>query len=325
MNAEIAWLMEGDPAIRWQTMRDLLDLPAGEWQAEQQRTLTTGWGADFLARQDPDGRWGQGLYSPKWISTTYTLLSLRGIGIPPGSLAAQSGAAQLIDGLLGKALDDDFRARLARLDRCIVGMLLELCSYFQVVDTRLATVAQNLLDERMPDGAWNCRKGRDRDVCHSSVHTTINVLEGIRDYLDFVDNPASRRQRPALEEAEKSALEFLLQHRLFRSSTTNEVIKPAFAEICYPPRYFYDYLRALDYFARIQFPYDPRLQDGIDLLHLQQRKDGRWPLGKRHSGLDYFTMEKGPGAARWNTLRALRVLKWWKAVTAPLTKEHAHA
>jgi hypothetical protein len=119
----IAWLLAGDPAIRWQTMRDLLDAPAKVWQAERKRTLTEGWGARLLALQDADGRWGGGLYSPKWISTTYTLLLLRDIGIPQDCAPAQRGARLAVDGLLGERCDEDFARRLVALDRCIVGML----------------------------------------------------------------------------------------------------------------------------------------------------------------------------------------------------------
>ncbi len=306
-----AWLLSGDPAIRWQTMRDLLERPESEWQAEQERTQSEGWGARLLEKQDPDGRWGGGLYSPKWISTTYTLLTLRGIGIPRACPQAKRGAAVLLDGMLGKFLDSDFRHNLARMDRCIVGMLLELGVYFQVDDRRIEAIAQNLLDERLPDGAWNCRKGRDRFVHHSSFHTTFNVLEGLRDYLELQSGPL----RPALLEAEQQALEFMLQHRLFRSSTTGQVIHPRFATFRYPHRYFYDYLRGLCYFARANAPRDPRLQDAIDLLKKQRREDGCWPTHSRISGLVFFDMEKGKGPSRWNTLRALRVLRWWNQST----------
>jgi len=308
------WLLQGDPAIRWQTMRDLLDMPSEIWQPEQALTAEEGWGARLLAHQDSDGTWGGGLYSPKWVSSTYTLLTLRAIGIPRSTPKAQTGTALVLDGMLGKDLDLAFRKQLARCDRCVVGMILQLSVYFQIEDGRVEAMVQNLLDERMPDGAWNCRRGRDKTVHHSSFHTTLNVLEGLRDYLDFA-NPASS-QRAAILSAEQSALEFLLQHQLYRSDKTNEVISEKFTYLSFPPRWYYDILRGLSCFASAKAlqasgQQDARLQDAISLLQARQRSDGFWPVQHKHSGLSFFDMEKTGGPSRWNTLRALRVLKWW--------------
>jgi hypothetical protein len=302
----IAWLLAGDPAIRWQTMRDLLDAPAKVWQTERKRTLTEGWGARLLARQDADGRWGGGLYSPKWISTTYTLLLLRDIGIPQDCAAAQHGARLAVDGLLGEQRDDDFAQRLVALDRCIVGMLLAISVYFRVTDVRTDAIVDNLLDELMPDGAWNCRRHTRARPTHSSFHTTLNVLDGLREYLDS----GRRRAADKVRADEKSALELLLQHRLFRSDKTGEVIRPEFAEGAFPHRWHYDYMRALAYFARANAPRDRRLEESIALLKSRRNRDGRWSAGKQYSGRVFFRFEP-PGPSRWNTLRALRILRWW--------------
>jgi len=303
----IAWLLDGDPAIRWQTMRDLLAAPAAEWQAEQQRTLSEGWGARLLALQAADGRWGGGIYSPKWTSTTYTLLTLRGIGIPRHCPAAQRGAALVINEIIGARLDDAFRKRLVECDRCVVGMVLSLAVYFEIDDQRLEAIAENLLAELMPDGAWNCRRNRRPRPTHSSFHTTFNVLEGLRDYIEL-RNPPLRQEILA---AEQRALELLLQHKLFRSDKTGQVIDEKFTHLAYPPRWHYDVLRGLVYFARVNAPHDPRLQDAIDLLNNRRRKDGCWPVQQKYSGKVFFDMEKTGGPSRWNTLRALRVLRWW--------------
>lgn len=307
MNPAIDWLMEGDPAIRWQTMRDLLDRPLEEWQAEQRRTLTEGWGSLFLSHQGADGRWGGGLYSPKWISSTYTLLTLRGIGIPRDCEAAQRGAELVLDGMLGKSLDQEFHRRLAGCDRCIVGMILLLAVYFEIDDARVQAMVENLLVETMPDCAWNCRRSDRSHPRHSSFHTTFNVLEGLRDYVELGQGALKEE----VLNAEQRALEFMLQHKLFRSDKTNEIINVNFTYFSYPYRWYYDVLRGLSYFARANAPRDPRLQDAIDLLHQRQRKDGLWPVQHKHPGRVYFDMEKTGEPSRWNTLRALRVLRWW--------------
>jgi hypothetical protein len=308
-NTTIGWLMEGDAAIRWQTMRDLLDAPGAEWQAEQAATAQTGWGAQLLAHQDADGRWGGGLYAPKWTSTTFTLLMLRAIGLPRDHAAAQQGAALVLNGLLGERCDDKFRQALAACDRCIVGMILSLSVYFQIDDARVDAIIENVLAEMMADGAWNCRKHRKPFPKHSSFHTTLNVLDGVRDVLELCPHTSYHRDLVA---AEQSALELLLQHKLFRSDKSGAVINPKFTLFSFPPYWHYDVLRGLSYFARAQANRDPRAQDAIDLLHHKRLPDGTWPVQNRYSGKVFFNMESLSKPSRWNTLRALRILRWWE-------------
>lgn len=306
----IDWLMRGDPAIRWQTMRDLLGAPAKQWQAEQRKTLTEGWGAQLLAHQDEAGTWGGGVYSPKWISTTYTLLMLRDIGIPRDCAPAQRGARIAVDGLAGRLDDPQFAQRILNQDRCLIGMALEIAVYFSVDDWRIEALVDNLLDEVMPDGAWNCRKHRKPLPHHSSFHTTFNVLDGLRDYVALYKG---KRNAEALA-AEQNALALLLQHRLFRSDKTGDVINDKWTLLAYPHRWHYDFMRGLSYFARVDAPRDERLQDAIDLLLTKRMQDGTWPNEYKYAAKTFFNMEGvGDKPSRWNTLRALRVLKWWEA------------
>jgi hypothetical protein len=305
----IPWLMEGDPAIRWQTMRDLQAAPARRWQAERRRTVDEGWGAQFLALQAPDGSWGGGIYSPKWISTTYTLLSLCDIGVPREHPSAQKAAALVLDRLLGPRRDDVFLRRLARCDRCVVGMCLRFAAYYGLRDARLEAVVENLLEEMMADGAWNCRRQRTPKPHHSSLHTTFNVLEGLREWLETTPKHALRNDVLA---AEKSALEFVLEHRLFKSDHTGEIIDYRFTLLSFPNRWFYNVLRGLVYFARVNAPHDERLRDAIEVLNGRRRADGTWPVQHKYSGKIFFDMEKTGGPSRWNTLRALRVMQWWE-------------
>jgi len=323
-DSTIDFLMSGDPAIRWQTMRDLLGAPEAEWRAEQRRTLETGWGAQLLAQQDPEGTWGGGLYSPKWTSTTYTLLALIHIGIPPDCAAAQEAACLLLEGMLGEAYDTAFARKLKDMDRCIVGMLLEIAVYFGITDVHTAdagrrdadrteAIVDNLLEEIMPDGGWNCRKGRKMSnrpaPHHSSFHTTSSVLDGLREYMER----RSGSQSQAVLAAEQSAREILLEHRLLYSDHTGQEINPQFARLVYPYRWHYSLLRGLGYFARVNAPRDGRLQDAITLLNGKRRPDGLWPLESKYGGVVFFNMERVGKPSRWVTLRALRVLKWWSS------------
>jgi hypothetical protein len=322
MDEIINWLMEGDAAIRWQTLRCLLDAPEPDWLAERQRTLSEGWGARLLARQDANGRWGAkslvhhssdghwggGLYLPKWTSTTYTLLTLCSIGIPPDYAPARRGAEQVVGGLLGETCSAAFYKNLASCDRCVVGMMLRFGVYFRIDPERIEALADNLLNEMMPDGAWNCRKARHPRPEHSSFHTTLNVLEGLREYIEA----GGGKQHAVALAAEQSALELMLQHGLFKSHHTGEPADPKFTLLSFPPYWHYDVLRGLAYFARIGTEHDPRIQDAIDLLNARQRKDGAWPVQHKHSGQVFFDMEKTGGPSRWNTLRARQVLRWWE-------------
>jgi hypothetical protein len=289
-------------------MRDLQGAPVEEWQAEQGRTLQEGWGARLLALQAPDGSWGGGIYSPKWISTTYTLLTLCAIGIPRDHGPAQRAAALVLDKELGSTRDDKFMRNLAACDRCIVGMDLFIAAYFGIHDARMDAMVENLLVEMMPDGGWNCRRHRRPEPHHSSFHTTFNVLEGLREWLETTPEHALRGEVLA---AEQRALEFALEHRLFKSDKTGAIIHHNFTLLSYPHRWYYNVLRGLAYFARLNASHDERLGDAMALLRERRRDDGTWPVQHKYGGKVFFDMEKTGGPSRWNTLRALRVLAWW--------------
>jgi hypothetical protein len=306
----IRWLLEGDPAIRWQVLQDVLGSAERTVQRERRKVARAGWGARLLARQDPEGTWAGGmssdggLYSPKWISTTYTMLLLRDAGLPAANRQARKACGLLLDGGLQRDGGINYGWR-GRSETCITGMVLSLLSYFEYDDDRLDTLADHLLGQQMPDGGWNCR--RDLDATHSSVHTTISVLEGLRLY----ELHGGRKVR-LIRAAQRRGREFLLVHRLFRSQRTGDIIKPIFLRFSFPPRWHYDILRALDYFQAVNAPRDRRLGEAIDILRSTRRADGRWTLQNRYKGKTYFELERLGAPSRWNTLRALRVLKWWE-------------
>ena len=301
----VNWLLSGDPAIRWQVMRDLLDFPEEEYEKVRERVALEGWGADLLSRQDANGTWANGLYSPKWTSTTYTLLTLQHFGLPRDHPQVQRACSLF----LLKGLNHDGGINLFKSidysETCVNGMLLSLLSYFCSSDERVHSVADYLLHEQMRDGGWNCE--RINGARHGSFHTTISVLEGFREYASIHPAPAS------LMDAAQRAHTFLLNHHLYKSHRTGAVVNPAMTRMNFPPRWHYDFIRALDYFQSVNAPHDERMGDAIDLLKEKQRKDGRWPAYRPWSGRMYFEMEKAGTPSRWNTLRALRVLKWWES------------
>ena len=303
----IQWLLDGDPAIRWQTLRNLVGAGDRAVERERRRVAREGWGARLLARQDREGTWAGGLYSPKWTSTTYTMLTLRDFGLPSTNRQARKACRLLLDRGLqrdGGINYGTWAQWVRRGETCVTGMILSILSYFECEDARLDTIAGYLLGQQMPDGGWNCQ--RPSGATHSSVHTTISVLEGLQHY-ELHHGRALR----AVRRAQRRGREFLLAHRLFRSHRTGEIIKPAFTRFAFPPRWHYDILRALDHFQAVNAPGDPRLAEAIDIVRRSRREDGRWSLQHSYKGRTYFDLERLGAPSRWNTLRALRVLKWW--------------
>jgi hypothetical protein len=304
----IDWLLDGDPSIRWQALRDVVGAADGAVQRERRKIARDGWGARLLAEQDPEGTWAGGrssdggLYHPKWTSTTYTMLLLRDFGLAPTNRQARRACALLLDE--GLQRDGGINYGWSPSETCVTGMVLSILSYFQVDDDRLNTLVDHLLRQQMPDGGWNCR--RRFGATHASVHTTISVLEGLRLY-----ELQRRRNVRAVRAAQARGREFLLVHRLLRSHRTGEIIKPIFLKFSFPPRWHYDILRALDYFQAAGAPRDERLGEAIDIVRSTQRADDRWPLDNSYKGKTWFQLERVGAPSRWNTLRALRVLKWW--------------
>jgi hypothetical protein len=307
LDSTVEWLLAGDPAIRWQALRDLVGAPAGRVERQRRTIAREGWGRRLLARQDARGTWAGGLYSPKWTSTTYTMLLLRDFGLPSTNRQARKACALLLDEGLqpdGGINYGTWASWIRRSETCITGMVLSILSYFEFEDVRLDTIARHLLEQQMADGGWNC--ARAGGATHSSVHTTISALEGLRNY-----ELHRERKLRGIRRAQQRGREFLLVHRLFRSHRTGEIIKKQFVRFAFPPRWHYDILRALDYFQSVDAPRDRRLTEAIGVVRSGQGADGRWPLQHSYRGKTYFELETQGAPSRWNTLRALRVLKWW--------------
>lgn len=281
MGDVLHWLGAGDPAIRWQVQRDLTDEP---WTATRELVFQQGWGAELLSHRSADGTWPTGWYSPKWVSTFYSLQVLQQLGVP----APESVHALLDGGLHDGGIFTPWVAH--HDDLCVTGMMLTMA---RVAAVDMPGAVDRLLDTQFPDGGWNCQL----DDAHSSLHTTLSVLEGLASFEDREDVRA----------AADAGREFLLRHRLYRSHRTGEVIRPEFTRFSFPHYWFYDVLRALDYWRG--HDWDDRLADALDLVHTKQR-DGLWNLQNKHPGRTWFDMESPGTPSRWNTLRALRVLRW---------------
>jgi hypothetical protein len=305
------WLLDSDPAIRWQVLRDLVRAPADVVAAERARVATEGWGARLLALQGEDGQWAGGACFPAqslnwreenqgqpWISTLPTLQLLWDFGIDPASDRVRRAVARVHENCRWEHAGQAFWS--GEVEPCINGRTITLGTYF---GQDVTGVVARLLREQLADGGWNCEA--ENGSVRSSFATTINVLEGLlaheRATGGSADSVAARRRGE----------EYLLERRLTRRKSTGEVVKPEWQLFSFPTRWHYDVLRALDYFRSVGDPPDPRLHEAIDLLRSKRQPDGTWLLENTHPGRVHFPLEDGDGRpSRWNTLRALRVLRW---------------
>lgn len=302
MDGLVKWLLEGDPAIIYQTERDVLGAEPERLEELQERMLEKGWVKAFLEKRDPEtGLWGRGLYSPKWISTTYTLLDLKNCGVDSALQEFQTSVRLLVEGLWKIPEKKNERWQ----DLCICGMLLNLACYGGIQHKNLEEMIDYVLDKQFPDGAWNCRWEFDHD--HSSLHTTINILEGLLEYK----NHGYAYRRDEIERAIGEAHEFILMHHLFLSDRTGDVIDRKMTMLSYPSRWRYDVLRCLDYFQAAGVSYDPRMEAAFALIEKKRKKEGSWPVQQKYTGRVHFDMEQTGEASRWNTLRVLRVLQYY--------------
>jgi hypothetical protein len=309
--AVLDWLLDSDPAIRWQVLRDLVDAPTEVVAADRARVANEGWGARLLALQGDDGQWAGGACFPErslyqsvknegqpWISTLPVLELLQEFGIDPCSERVRQAVARVRDGCRWEHAGEPFFS--GEVEPCINGRVVTLGTYF---DQDVDGVVARLLGEQLEDGGWNCEA--ENGSIRSSFDTTINVLEGL------LAHERASGGSPESVAARRRAEEYLLERKLFRRKSTGEVVNPAYLQFSFPARWHYDVLRALEYFRVGGDPPDPRVGEAIELLRSKRQPDGAWLLENTHRGRVPFPLEEGDGRpSRWNTLRALRVLRW---------------
>jgi hypothetical protein len=301
------WLLDSDPAIRWQVLRDLADAPPSTVAAERARVADEGWGVRLLALQGEDGQWEGGALFPArkpeipgqpWTATAYSLVLLQDFGIDPRNPKVRRAVEQVREHSRWEHAGQRFFS--GEVEPCINGMVVSLGAYF---DQDVNDVVARLVAEQLEDGGWNCEA--ENGSVRSSFHTTIRVLEGLLDH----ERATGGWAKSVL--ARRRGEEYLLERRLFRRKSNGEVVDPAFLQFSFPTRWHYDVLRGLEYFRAVGNSPDPRLDEAIALLKSKMQPDGTWLLENTHPGAVHFTIDRGDGRrSRWNTLRALRVLRW---------------
>jgi hypothetical protein len=296
----LAWLLESDPAIRWQAMRDLTDASPASVAAERARVAREGLGAEILARQESDGAWHRA-GSPVWLPTLYTMLLLRATGVDRTEPAVNTAMVRLQAGFRWEEEHGRKPFFEGEVEPCINGGVLALGGYF---GRPSASLAQRLLGEQLADGGWNCEAPKSG---RSSFHSSICVLEGLLEYERAV-GPS-----PEISTSRRRGEQYLLERSLFRRLSTGEVALGAFLELAFPPRYHYDILRALDYFRAASVEPDPHMEEALRFVENKRQSDGRWLLDQSYDEALAFPFSESAGEpSRWNTLRALRVLRWYE-------------
>jgi hypothetical protein len=307
----IAWLLDSDPAIRWQVLSDLTGASQEEVAAERARVQHEGWGARLLTLEGADGLWEGGACFPAaytggeegqpWTATMHTLQTLQIFGLDPASDPARRAVALIAEH--GRWEHAGQRYFDGEVEPCINGRTIEAGAYYGV---DVAPLVDRILGERLSDGGWNCEA--ENGSVRSSFDTTLTVLDGL---LEFERATGGSAQ---VEEARRSGEEYLLERSLFRRKSTGEVVDPAYLDFAFPYYWHYDVLRALDYFRRSGAERDPRMAEAVEVVRSKRQPDGRWLLDRVHPGRVHFALEDGVGQpSRWNTLRALRVLGWWES------------
>jgi hypothetical protein len=307
------WLLDSDPAIRWQVLRDLVNASADVVAAERARVATEGWGARLLALQGRDGQWAGGACFPAhssnwrkegqgqpWTATLPTLQLLSDFGVDPASDAVRRAVRRVADHCRWEHAGQPFFS--GEVEPCINGRTVTLGIYF---NQDVAGVVARLLSEQLEDGGWNCEA--ENGSVRASFATTINVLEGLLAFERRTGGSA------AISAARRRGEEYLLERKLLRRKSTGEIINPAWLQFSFPIRWHYDVLRALDYFRAAGGEPDPRLEEAITLVRSKRQADGTWLLENTYPGKTHFALEDGDNhPSRWNTFRALRVLNWYE-------------
>ena len=310
MNA-LDWLLDADPAIRWQAMRDLTDAPADQVAAERARVATEGWGAQLLALRRKDGQWDTGTPEPEWVSLL-ALLLLRDMGLDASSEEARKAIGLVRNNATWHSRGPWHGTPVfaGEVEPCINGRVVTIGSYF---GQDVTGIVERLLGEQMADGGWNCEQ--ENGSTRGSFHTTINVLEGLLEHKRATGGSAE--VNAALDRGQ----EYLLERRMLRRLSSGELIDSAFTLFSFPTGYHYDALRGLDYLRAAGVTPDARMAEAIDLVRSKRDAEGRLPLENPHEielvnarvrDLEFDMDEHEGRPSHWNTLRAMRVLNWYE-------------
>ncbi|HEY7020300.1 MAG TPA: hypothetical protein VH349_04230 [Ktedonobacterales bacterium] len=299
------WLLDADPAIRWQVLLDLTDASSEEVARERARVAHEGWGAQLLAAQGADGYWGVGATNPEWV-TLRALLLLRDMGLDPTSEEARRAVTRVRgnvtwQGVLPQDVAWHGKPLFAgEVEPCVNGRVVAIGAYF---GEDAQDIVDRLLGEQMADGGWNCEA--ENGSTRGSFHTTICVLEGLLEYERATGGS------PVMTAARERGQEYLLERRMLRRVSSGDVIDPAWTHFAFPTGYHFDVLRGLDYLRSAGMRPDARMVEAIDLVASKRDAEGRWARENVYPD----ELDAEPGVAegepsRWITLRALRVLHW---------------
>jgi hypothetical protein len=307
MGALTGWLLDSDPALRWQVQRDLVRAPREVWEATRGLVAVEGFGARLLAEQGADGMWAGGAFFPAgydgqgdgqpWTATTWSLTSLREWGLDAEVLRRRGTVELLAANALWEYEGLPYWG--GEVDVCINAWTLANGVW---LGADVEGIAEWFGRHQLEDGGWNCEwvEGSER----SSFHSTLNALKGL-----LVYERVTGRVSPARERGE----EYLLERRLFRRLSTGAPVGAWVGEFRSPFRWGYSVLNAADYF-RAAGRKDPRMGEAIGMIRDARQADGTWLQAGRHPGDVWFEIDVPRGEpSKWLTLYGTRVLEWWES------------
>ncbi|SDR85600.1 hypothetical protein SAMN04489751_0641 [Brevibacterium sandarakinum] len=306
------WLLDSDPALRWQVERDLLG--ADSWRETRNRVSGEGFGGSLLRHQDPDGQWAGGAYFPAdfsfdderpqpWTATTWALNQLREWGV---DASVPEGTAEKLSTVRWEYEDLPYWG--GEVDCCINAMTLSNGLW---LGADVDAIVDWFLKHQLDDGGWNCECVEGSFV--SSFHSTLNTLIGLLDY-QLCTGDAAR-----VAEARAGGEEYLLERDLFRRRSTGQPFYSRVFSLAHPRRAYYHVLAAADYFraaaAADGTRADPRMAEVMENIRSQRQADGTWLQGHRLDGDVWFHVDAPSGQpSKWVTFQALRVLNWWDSL-----------
>ncbi len=296
------WLLDGDVSIQYQVHRDLLESDDTILQSLQERIETEGFGKKLIEQKQEAGYIGFGVYGPKWISVHYTLFDLYWLNIPRSNKDYKVSAEFLLEKMW---FNNGVVRKNRKQDLCVTAMIITMCSYVYIENKKMNEIIDYLIESQYDDGGWNCSMYLGHK--HSSLHTTLSVLECFDEYIRSGYSYRVDEIKNAIPKGE----EFILRKELYKSEQTKRLINKYFISFPYPFRWKYDIARALEYFIRVNKPYDKRMEDALQII-ANSHRNGYFKKFSAYAGKTHFKIENNNKGSRFNTLRGLKIIKRYK-------------
>lgn len=302
----IDWIESSDVSAKYLVSKFLLEKDACKLEELRRNINKAGYGSRLIAYQNPDTYlWGKGVYSPKYISTHYTLLELCQLG----ASLSEPNIVKAIEILFQEMWKEAGKVKSYRhQDLCVVAMMLRIGCTANLNDLRINEMIDYILLHQISDGGWNCAWERKPKPKQSSLHTTLSVLEAFNAYIKEGYSYRIKEIKAKIPEG----IEYILTKNLFRSVRTKEIIHQDMLIFPFPYGWKYDILRALTIMAELKFDYDERMKEALNIIIERLDEFGRIKANRKPQGLHHVLYTKANHYCPFNTQRTLYVIKFYK-------------